>query len=147
MNSQEIVQTLLDAVQKGDLDKARTLLSDDFQFRGLIRKPINGKIWLGMIASLRMAFAGLNYQFKVESARGNIVNTTSQMSGNNRGAFDLTGLHMGVISATNRKFSTAMENNTITVKNNKVSSWVVEPIEGAGLAAILKQLGEKLPAI
>ena len=147
MNSQEIVQTLMDAVQKGDYEKAKTLLSDDFQFRGLIRKPINGKIWLGMIASLRMAFAGLNYQFKVESAHGNIVNTTSQMSGNNRGAFDLTGLRMGVISATNRKFSTTMENNTITVKNNKVSSWVVEPTEGAGLAAILKQLGVKLPAI
>lgn len=145
MNSQETVQALMDAVQKGDCDRAKTLLSDDFQFKGLVRRPLNGKTWLGMIASLRMAFAGLNYHFKLDSAHGDVVNSTSQMSGHNRGAFDLTGLHMGVISATNRNFSTATESNTITVKNEKVSSWVVEPTEGAGLAAILKQLGVKLP--
>ena len=144
MNSQETVQALMDSVQRGDFDTARTLLSDDFQYRGLIRKPINGKTWLRMSASLKMAFAGLNYHFKVDSANGDVVNTSSQMSGHNRGAFDLTGLHMGVISATNKDFSTATENHTITVKDEKVSSWVVEPTEGAGLMAILKQLDVKL---
>src|SRR4030095_8485718 len=122
MNSQETVQALMDSVQMGDFDKAKTLLSDDFQFRGLVRRPLNGKTWLRMSASLKMAFAGLNYHFKVDSANGNVVNTSSQMSGNNRGAFDLTGLHMGVISATNKDFSTAKENHTITVKDEKVSS-------------------------
>ena len=147
MNSQETAQALMDSVQRGDLDKARTLLSDDFRFSGLIRRPINGKTWLGMIASLRMAFNGLNYHFQVDNAEGNIVNTTSQMSGNNRGAFDLTGLRMGVISATHKDFSTATEKIKITVKGDKVSSWVVEPTEGAGLMAILKQLGVKLSKI
>jgi ketosteroid isomerase-like protein len=147
MNSQEIVQTLMDAVQRGDFDKAKTLLSDDFQFRGLVRRPISGRTWLKLGASLRMAFAGLNYHFKVENSKGNTVNTTSQMSGNNRGAFDLTGLHMGVVSATHRDFSTATEKITITVRNEKVSLWVVEPTEGAGLMAILKQLDVKLPAM
>jgi len=145
MNSQETVQALMDSVQRGDFDKAKTFLSDDFRFTGLVRRPINSKTWLRMSASLKMAFAGLNYHFKVDSARGNVVNTTSQMSGSNRGAFDLTGLRMGVISATNKDFSTARENHTITVKNEKVSSWVVEPTEGAGLMAILKQLDVKLP--
>ena len=143
MTSQETVQALMDSVQRGDFDKAKTLLSDDFQFKGMIRRPISGKTWLKMSASLKMAFAGLNYHFKVDSAKGNVVNTSSQMTGNNRGAFDLTGLHMGVISATNKNFSTARENHTITVKNEKVSSWVVEPTEGAGLMEILKQLDVK----
>ncbi|HEU0297378.1 MAG TPA: ester cyclase [Anaerolineales bacterium] len=144
MNSQETVQTLLDLVQRGDFDRAKTLLSDDFQFKGMIHRPINGKTWLRMSASLKMAFAGLNYHFKVDSANGDVVNSSSQMSGNNRGAFDLTGLRMGVISATNKDFSTVRENHTITVKDEKVSSWVVEPTEGAGLMAILKQLDVKL---
>ena len=91
-----------------------------------------------------MAFAGLNYHFKVDRANGNVVNSSSQISGNNRGAFDLTGLRMGVISATNKDFSTARENHTITVKDEMVSFWVVEPTEGAGLLAILKQLDVKL---
>ena len=140
MNSQETVQALMDSIQRGDFDKAKTLLSDDFQYKGFFRKSINGRTWLRMSASLKMAFAGLNYHFKVDSADGNVVNTSSQMSGNNRGAFDLTGVQMGVIAATNKTFSTAIENHTITVINEKVSSWVVEPTEGAGLMAILKQL-------
>ena len=144
MTSQETVQALMDSVQRGDFDKAKTLISDDFQFKGLISRPISGKTWLKLGASLRMAFNGLNYNFKVDSANGNVVNTTSQMSGNNRGAFDLTGLHMGVISATHKNFSTATEKIRITVKNDKVSSWVVEPTEGAGLMAILGQLGVNL---
>ena len=140
MNSQETVQALMDSIQRGDFDKAKTLLSDDFQYKGFFRKSINGRTWLRMSASLKMAFAGLNYHFKVDSADGNVVNTSSQMSGNNRGAFDLTGVQMGVIAATNKTFSTATESHTITVINEKVSSWVVEPTEGAGLMAILKQL-------
>ena len=145
MNSQETVQALMDSVQRGDFDRAKTLLSDDFQFRGMIPRAINGKIWLRMSASLKMAFSGLNYHFKMDGADGNVVNTTSQMSGNNRGAVDLTGLHMGVISATHKNFSTSRENNKITVKDEKVSSWVVEPTEGGGLMGILGQLGVKLP--
>jgi len=144
MNSQETVQALMDSIQRGDFDRAKALLADDFQFKGLIGRPINGKTWLKMSASLKMAFTGLNYHFKVDSASGNVVHTTSQMTGSNRGAFDLTGLRMGVVSATNKDFSTALEKTKITVKNEKVSSWVVEPTEGAGLMAILGQLGVNL---
>jgi hypothetical protein len=146
MNSQETVQALMDAVQRGDFEKAKTLISDDFQFKGLVRKPLSGKTWLHLGASLKMAFNGLNYNFKLENSEGDIVNTTSQMSGNNRGAFDLTGLHMGVIVATHKDFSTAREKNKLTVKDEKVSSWVVEKTEGAGLMAILGQLGVKSSA-
>lgn len=147
MNSQETVQALMDSIQRGDFDRAKSLLSDNFRFKGLVPRAISARTWLRIGASLRLAFTGLNYNFKVNGADGNVVTSTSQMSGNNRGAFDLTGLRMGVISATNKNFSTAVENSKITVKNEKVSSWIVEPKEGAGLMAILGQLGVKLPAI
>ena len=146
MNSKETVQALMDSVQKGYFEKAKTYLSDDFQFSGIVPEPINREAWLIMSANLKMACADLNYHFKVDSAEGNVVNTTAQMSGTNSGAIDLTDIKMGVISATFRKFSTAMENTKITVKGDKVSSWAVEPTEGAGLIAILGQLGVKLPA-
>jgi ketosteroid isomerase-like protein len=147
MTSQETVQALMDSVQRGDFDKAETLLSDDFRYQGFFRKPIRRKAWLRMSANLKMAFAGLNYHFQVDSANGNVVNSTAQMSGKNRGALDLTDQRMGVISATNKDFSTARENHTITVKGNKVSSWVVQPTEDAGLMAILGQLGVKPSAL
>ncbi len=146
MDSKETVQALMDSVQRGRFDTARTFLSDDFQISGFSPKPLNSKKWLNMIANLKMACADLNYHFQVDGAEGNVVHTTSQLSGTNSGAFDFTDINMGVISATNKKFSIAREKTQITVKGDKVTSWAIEPTEGAGFTAILGQLGVKLPA-
>ena len=147
MNKREIVQSLMDSIQKGDFNNAKTLLADDFQFSGPIPQPINREAWLGMSASLKTAFPDLDYHFKVIGADDDIVKTTSQLSGTHRGSFDLTNMKMGVIPATNKTFAAKLENTKITVKDNKVTSWAVEPTQGAGLKAILEQLGVKSPTM
>jgi predicted ester cyclase len=147
MNKREIVQTLLDSIQKGDFEKAKSLLTDDFQFSGPIPQPINREAWLGMSASLKTAFPDLDYHFIVIGADDDVVRTTSQLSGTHRGSFDLTNMQMGVIPATNKAFSAKLEKTKITVKENKITSWAVEPTQGAGLNAILDQLGVKLPTV
>jgi hypothetical protein len=50
---------------------------------------------------------------------------------------------MGVIPATDKTFVATREKTKITVKENKITSWVVEPTQGAGLMAILSQLDVK----
>jgi predicted ester cyclase len=147
MNKREIVETLLDSVQKGDFEKAKSLLSDDFQFSGPIPEPVNREAWLGMSASLKTAFPDLDYHFKVIGTDGDVVRTTSQLSGTHRGSFDLTDMNMGVIPATDKTFSAKPEKTKITVKENKITSWAVEPTQGAGLKAILDQLGVTVPTM
>ena len=141
MNKREIVQSLMDSIQKGDFNNAKTLLADDFQFSGPIPAPINREAWLGMSASLKTAFPDLDYHFKIVGADDDVVKTTSQLSGTHTGSFDLTNMKMGVIPATKKAFSAKLEKTKITVKENKITSWAVEPTEGAGLKAILGQLG------
>jgi len=145
MNKRETVQALMDAVQKGEFETVRSMLADNFQFSGPIPEPINAEAWLGMSASLKAAFPDLNYHFKVIGADGDVVKSTSQLSGTHNGSFDLTGMNMGVIPATNKAFSVNLEKTKVTVKENKITLWAVEPNDGAGLAAILKQLDVKLP--
>jgi predicted ester cyclase len=145
MTQRETVQKLFDSVQKGDFVNAKTLLADNFQFSGPIPEPINREAWLGMSASLKTAFPDLDYHFKVIGADDDVVKTTSQLSGTHRGSFDLTNMKMGVIPPTNKTFSAKLEPTKITVKDNKITSWAVEPTEGAGLKAILGQLGVKEP--
>ena len=147
MNKREIVQTLLDSVQKGDFEKVKSLLSDDFQFSGPIPEPVNREAWIGMSSSLKTAFPDLDYHFNVIGADDDVVKTTSQLSGTHSGSFDLTNMNMGVIPATNKAFSAKLEKTKITVKENKITSWTVEPTQGAGLNAILDQLGVKLPTM
>ena len=145
MNKRETVQALMDAVQKGDFEIVRSMLADNFQFSGPVPEPLNAEAWLGMSASLKAAFSDLNYHFKVIGADGDVVKSTSQLSGTHNGSFDLTGMNMGVIPATNKAFSVNLEKTKVTVKENKITLWAVEPNDGAGLAAILKQLDVKLP--
>jgi SnoaL-like polyketide cyclase len=145
MNQRETVQSLMDSIQKGDFKNAKNLLADDFQFSGPIPEPVNREEWLAISASLKTAFPDLDYHFHVIGADDDIVKTTSQLSGTHRGSFDLTNMKMGVIPATHKTFSAKLENTKITVKENKVTSWAVEPTQGAGLKAILEQLGVKLP--
>ena len=146
MNKRETVQALMDSVQKGDFENANSMLADDFQFSGPVSEPINKEAWLGMSASLQTAFPDLDYHFKVIGTEGDVVKTTMQLSGTHSGSFDLTNMNMGVIPATNKAFSVKREKTRLTVKDNKITAWAVEPTEGAGLEAILGQLRGK-PAI
>ena len=147
MNKREIVQSLMDSIQEGDFVKAKSLLTDDFQFSGPIPKPASREDWLTMSANLKTAFPDLNYHFIVTDTDGDVVKTTSQLTGTHTGSFDLTAMKMGVIPATDKRFSSKIEKTKITVKNNLIQSWVVEPTDGAGLNAILGQLGVKLPIV
>ena len=147
MNKRETVQALTDSIQKGDFETAKSMLADDFQFSGPIPEPINKEAWLEMSSILKTAFPDLNYHFKVIGAEGDVVRAISQLSGTHTGSFDLTNMQMGIIPATDKTFSAKPEKTKITVKDNKITSWMIEPTEGAGLKAILDQLGVKLPTV
>ncbi len=141
MDSKATVQALMDSIQKGDFEKAKSLLSDDFQFSGPVPEPINSEAWLGMGKSLKKAFPNLEYHFQLKDMNGDVANISSELKGTHTGEFDLTGMHMGVIPATNKSFAAANEHGKVTVKAEKVVSWAMEPNKGAGLMAILGQLG------
>ena len=147
MDSKATVQAFLDSVQMADFEKAKSFLSDDFQFSGPVPEPVNRDAWLGMSMSLKKAFPNLEYHFHVEGADGNVVKLGAQLKGAHSGDLDLTSMNMGVIPATNKSFANPHEHGKITVKDDKIVSWVVEPTEGGGLMGILGKLGVNLPTM
>lgn len=140
MNKRETVQALLDSVQKGNFELAKSMLADDFQFSGPIPEPINKDTWLEMSINLKTAFPDLDYHFKVIGADGDVVRSTTQMSGTHKGPLDLINVNMGVVPATHKQVSAKMAKTKVTVKEGKITQWAVESTDGAGLAAILHQL-------
>ncbi len=146
MNKRETVEALLDSVQKGDLETAKTMLADDFQFSGPVPEPISKEAWLEISTSLKTAFPDLDYHFKVIGTQGDVVRVTSQLSGTHQSSLDLTGMNLGVIPATDKTFVATREKTRITVKENKITAWTVEPTQGAGMLEILKQLDLNTPA-
>jgi hypothetical protein len=147
MDTKTTVQSLMDAVQMGQFDKATSLLSSDFKFSGPVPQPISAAEWMGMSASLKAAFPNLDYHFKVESVDGNTAHISAELSGTHSGTLDLTSMHMGMIPATGKSFKAAHEHGKATLRDGKIIAWAMEPSEGAGLMAILGQLGVKVPAM
>ena len=141
MDPKETTQSLMNAIQKGDFVKAKSLLTDDFMFSGPVPEPVNGPAWLDMSKNLKAAFPDLDYQFKIEGVNGNVVNISAQLKGTHKGDLDLTAMGMGVIPATNKSFAASREHGKVTVQGDKIKSLANEPTEGAGLMAILGQLG------
>jgi len=147
MNATQTVQSLMDAIQKAEWEKAKSLLTVDFQFSGPVPEPINGEAWLGMSISLKKAFPDLEYNFHALSEEGDIVKISAQLKGTHHADLDLTAMQMGVISATHKSFAAELEHGKATVKGDKVAAWANEPTRGAGLIAILEQLGVKVPSM
>jgi predicted ester cyclase len=147
MDTKETVQSLIDAIQMGDFKRAKSLLSNDFKFSGPVPEPISADAWMGMSASLKAAFPDLDYQFKIEGVNGDTVNISADLRGTHKGDLDLTAMHMGVIPATGKSFKAAHEHGRATLRDGKIIAWTMESTEGAGLMAILGQLGVKIPAM
>ena len=147
MDTKATVQALMDAVQMGDFKKAKSYLSNDFEFSGPVPQPISGEEWMDMSANLKAAFPDLNYRFKIESTNGNTTQISAELSGTHKGALDLTSMHMGTIPASGKSFKAAHEHGKATVRDGKITAWAMERTEGAGLMAILGQLGVKVPAM
>jgi hypothetical protein len=146
MNPKETVKALQSAVQSGDFKKAQSFLSDDFKFSGPVPEPNNREQWLKMSENLKTAFPNLDYHFGIEGADANVVHISAQLSGKHTGNLDLTAMGMAVIPATGKSFSAARELGDVTIRGDKVASWAMQPIDGAGVKAILSQLGIKVPA-
>jgi hypothetical protein len=150
MNPREIVQALLDSVQRGDFQKARFLVSKDCQFSGSVPESIQCEVWLRINKNLKKACPNLDYHFhvdRVDGLNGHLVKISAELKGTQSGVLDLSPVGLGLTPATDKSFATPCEHVKVTIKDGKVASWVVEPIEGAGLKAILRQLGVKLPTI
>ena len=147
MNQREIVQALLDSVQRGDFEKARSLLSNDYQFSGPVPEPINAETWLGINKNLKKAFPNLDYHFHVDGVEGDVTKISAELRGTHSGLLDLSPLGLGVTPATNKSFAIPREYGRVTCKGDKVVSWVVDRIEGGGLMGILGQLGIAVPTM
>ena len=145
MNPKETVSTLMGAVQSGDTKKAKSLLTDDFQFSGPIPEPVNGSRWMEVTASLRTGFPDLDYHFNIEGVDDNVVHLSAQLTGTHTGNLDLKAVGINAIPATGKPFSMARELADVTVRNDKVVSWAGQATEGAGLVALLTQLGIEVP--
>jgi len=137
-----IAKALMNAIQIGDYQKAKSYLSPRFKFSGSVPKPLKTEAWMAMNMNLKNAFPNLEYHFRVESVQtGGIVRISSELKGTHKGNLDLTSMKLGVIPATYKSFAAGREHGKLIFSADKVTAWIAEPNQVTGLPAILNQLG------
>jgi hypothetical protein len=150
MNPREIVQALLDSVQRGDFQKAKFLVSNNCQFSGSTPELLKREAWMEINRNLKKACPNLDYHFhvdRVDGLNGDLVKISAELKGTHSGVLDLRPVGFGVSPATDKSFATPREHIKVTIKDSKVALWIVEPIEGGGLLGILTQLGIAVPTL
>jgi hypothetical protein len=150
MNPREIVQALLDSVQRGDFQKTRFLVSKDCQFSGLVPELLKREEWIGINKNLKKACPNLDYHFhvdRVDGLNGHLVKISAELKGTQSCVLDLSPVGLGVSPATDKSFAMPREHIQVRIRDSKVASWLVEPIEGGSLIGFLIQLGLNVPSI
>ena len=150
MNPRAIVQALLNSVQRGDFRKVKFLLRNDYKFSEPVGESITGEAWMGMNKNLKKACPNLDYHFhvdRVDGLDGCVVKISAELKGTHSEVLDLTPLGLGVTPATNKSFASPQEHSEVTIKDDKVASWVVKSKEGGGFSGVFGQLGITVPAI
>ena len=146
MGTKEAAQAFVDAFNGGDLDTAASYLSDDFQFSGPVPKPIGSAEWIGLSKVFRVGCPDIKYNLTIVSVEGDVVKTTTQVSGTHTGDLDLSAMGMGVIPPTGKSFSNPEETGESTVEGDKIKSIHINPSEGGGVMGMLSQLGVQPPS-
>ncbi len=147
MNTKEIAEAFVGAFNTGDLDTLADLLADDYEFSGPVPEPMGRDQFLGLMELMREAFPDIQFNTRLANIKGNVVRFTNQLAGTHTGDLDLSAMGMGVIPATGRSFSMARENGESVIEDGYIISTHVQPTEGAGLMAILHQLGVDVPGM
>ncbi len=147
MNTEDIAEAYVDAFNAGDLDTLADLMADDFQFSGPIPDPMGRDQFLGLMELMWEAFPDLQFNTRLVSIDGNVVHFTNQLVGTHTGDLDLSFVGMGVVPPTGRSISMARENGESHIADGYVISTHVQPTKGAGMMAILQQLGIEIPGM
>ncbi|HEY46510.1 MAG: hypothetical protein AMJ88_07180 [Anaerolineae bacterium SM23_ 63] len=145
MSVREIAESFTKAMNSGDWEKVESFLSEDFKFMGPVPEPMSGKQWVRLSKSMLRAFPDIQYHFRIDSIEGDVVRTTTRLTGTHTGGLDLTAMGLGVIPATGISFSNPEEEGEAVVKGDKVVSLHVKSVEGSGLMGILQKIGVEVP--
>ncbi len=141
MSVREVAESFAHALNSGDFEKVASLMSEDFKFVGPVPEPMTGMQWLGLSKSLKKAFPDLQYNFRIDRVEGDVVGTTTRLTGTHTGELDLTAMGFGVIPASGKTFINPKEEGEAVVKGDKIVSLHVKSTEGSGLMGILHQIG------
>lgn len=145
MNTQQITQKVVKAIEDQDFGGALALLAEDFTFSGAVPEPINGQSWIGVHRALAAAMPDLRLNFAGASEDNDVLQGTVSLTGTHTGTMVAPVPGIPQVPATGRKIVLPQEPVQVTARGGKLTNWHVNNIPHGGLPGILAQMGVALP--
>ena len=144
MNNSETVQAFITALETGDTSMALALLSDDFTYSGKAPYPTDRRAFVTLFNACYMAMPDLRFNPRGLATVGSVVTVTTRITGTHIDVLALPYLGTAPALPTGAKIVLPEERVTFTVKESKIASLCVMPIQGGGFPGIFTQLGVSL---
>lgn len=147
MSAIDTVNTLLTALQSGDMELAANTLSDDFTMSGFAPKTLNKNQFLVTHSNLLAAMPDFSYNLSSEQVEANgEVQTEIEITGTQLNPLTLPILEVQTIPETGLAVTLAQTQTTFKVNSeNQVTSMAMQPVVGGGFEGLLQQVGAELP--
>jgi hypothetical protein len=145
MEIQDIVNQVLDSLERGDVKLTAHYYADNFTFSGPVPEPLNKSQFLDLMTKVTQGVPDWNFNRGKLRVEGHTVIVPVQVTGTQTRM--LPGLMPGMpdIPATNRSFRNPPETIRVTFQGERAVDLHVDPVPGGGIPGMLEQLGVAIP--
>jgi len=145
-DAMSITSDVLAAIEGQDFVKARSLLSDDFQFVGATPQPLSAEQWLGVHQAFAAAMPDFSFHANVTRAGDDKAEGSVQVGGTHTGVLSLPIPGIPTIPPTGKAILNPVERIWVTAKDGKLTRYEIEHLSNGGVSGILAQVGATVPA-
>lgn len=142
MNSQEIVKTVITALQSGDFSEAANYMAPDFQLVGWMPQPLNEGQFLALQAELDAAMPDFSYQLSDLHGHADVVEGLIQVSGTHTRTLALPLLDIPPMRETGQQVVLPQVAVKFLLKDGKITEMGVQPVDGGGMEGLLQQMND-----
>lgn len=142
MNAQEIVKTLITALQSGAIDMAAQYMTDDFKLVGWMQQPLDRGEFLALQMQLDAGMPDFSYNLSDLQAHDNEIRGLIQVAATHTGELAFPQLGIPTIKMTGQAIGLPQVPVEFMLKDGKVAEMKMQAVPGGGMEGLLQQLGD-----
>jgi hypothetical protein len=147
MSTIEKVETLVTALQSGDLEMAASILSDDFTVSGLTPEALDKRVFLAVQSELLAAMPDFSYNLSDVRQEDDKVRAFISITGTHNRDLSLPMFGLQSVPATGLYVVLPQVQTEYLFEKDLVKNMYISEEPGSGLSGLLQQIGAELPVL
>lgn len=140
----ELAQRFFAAIEAGDWEQVKALVTDDFTCIGPVPSPTTLSIWLDFQQAVHHAFPDWSYNLRDVKADADVVELKVHITATHSQKLSLPLHSVPPLEATGKRIELPDEQAKLTFRDGKICKLETQSAQGGGAEGILAQLREEV---